>query len=261
MLVNGLAPILAPLFGGFLLRFTSWHGVFIILAILGALLFLAATFGTSETLPQESRQSGGLRATLATFRELLTTRSFVGYALSCGLAFAAMFAYISGSPFVLQDIYGISPQLFSVMFGTNALGLLLVGQLNGRLVGKISPLRLLAVGLLATATGGVALLLAVIGGLGLLGILPSLFVVVSGLGFVLPNATALALAGRSSIAGSASALIGVLQFAIGAAAAPLVGVWGSKTALPMGVVIAVLDISALLAFMLLVRGRKGDTFL
>lgn len=258
MLVNGLAPILAPLFGGFLLRFTSWHGVFIILAIIGTLLFLTASFGLGETLPVESRESGGLSATLTTFRGLLTTRSFVGYALSCGLAFAAMFAYISGSPFVLQDIYGISPQLFSVMFGTNALGLLLVGQLNGRLVGRVSPLRLLTVGLLATATGGIALLLAVVGGLGLVGILLSLFVVVSGLGFVLPNATALALAGRPSIAGSASALIGVLQFAIGAAAAPLVGAWGIKTALPMGSVIAALDVSALATFVVLVRGGKNS---
>lgn len=258
MLVNGLAPILAPLFGGLLLRFTSWRGVFIVLAIIGILLFLATLFGLGETLPLERRQGGGIRATLTTFGELLSTRSFIGYALSCGLAFAAMFAYISGSPFIIQDIYGVSPQLFSVIFGSNALGLMIVGQVNGRLVGRISPLRLLRIGLVITAVGGTALLLAVLSGLGLVGILLSLFVVVAGLGFVLPNATALALAGRPSIAGSASALIGVLQFAIGAMAAPLVGAWGTSTALPMGIVIAVLDIAALLVFMLLVRGGKSS---
>src|SRR3989440_11090448 len=158
MLVNGLAPILAPLFGGLLLRFTSWRGVFIVLAIIGALLLLAAATGLAETLPPDRRQSGGVLATITTFRHLLACRSFLGYALSCGLAFAAMFAYISGSPFVLQDIYGLSPQLFSVMFGANALGLMTAGQINGRLVGRVPLTRLLAAGLTATATGGVALL-------------------------------------------------------------------------------------------------------
>jgi DHA1 family bicyclomycin/chloramphenicol resistance-like MFS transporter len=258
MLVNGLAPILAPLFGGLLLRFTSWRGVFIVLAIIGTLLLLAAATGLRETLPPERRQSGSICTTITTFGRLLSDGSFVGYALSCGLAFAAMFAYISGSPFVLQDIYGLSPQLFSVMFAINALGLVVAGQVNGRLVGRVPPIRLLTAGLVATATGGTALLSVVaIGGIGLIGILPSLFVVVSSLGFVLPNATALALSNYPRTAGSASALVGVLQFAIGAAAAPLVGAFGARTALPMSVVIATLGVSALAVFMLLVRGRRS----
>ena len=257
LLVNGLAPILAPILGGLLLRFTSWRGVFVVLAIVGTLLLLAVIFGLSETLPPNRRQSGGIRATLSTFRRLLTDRSFVGYALSCGLAFASMFAYISGSPFVLQDLYGLSPQLFSVMFGTNALGLMVAGQINGRLVGRVPPIRLLVAGLIATASGGTALFLVVtIGSIGLIGILPSLFVVVASLGFVLPNATALALAGHPRTAGSASALLGVLQFAIGAAAAPLVGLNGTKTALPMAIVMATLSVSALVTFVLLVRRNE-----
>jgi len=257
MLVNGLAPILAPIFGGLLLRYTSWRGIFIVLAIIGTLLLLATATGLGETLPPVRRQSGGVSATKTTFRQLLADRPYMGYALSCGLAFAAMFAYISGSPFVLQDIYGISPQLFSVIFGMNALGLVIAGQVNGRLVGRVAPARLLVVGLIANATGGMALLSVVtIGGIGLVGILPSLFVVVASLGFVLPNATALALQDHPRIAGSASALLGVLQFSIGAAAAPLVGAFGARTALPMSVVIATLGCSALLAFMLLVRGRR-----
>ncbi len=226
MLVNGLAPILAPIFGGLLLRFTSWRGVFIVLAIIGTLLLLA-------------------------------NRPFMGYALSCGLAFAAMFAYISGSPFVLQEIYGLSPQLFSVIFGTNALGLVTASQINGRLVGRVPPVRLLVAGLIATATGGVALLSVVtIGGIGLVGILPSLFVVVSSLGFVMPNATALALSDHPRIAGSASALLGVLQYAVGATVAPLVGAFGTATALPMAIVIGTLGCSALVVFVLFVGGNR-----
>ena len=175
MLVNGLAPILAPIFGGLLLRFTSWRGVFIVLAIIGMLLLLAAATGLGETLPPERRRSGGVLATITTFRQLLANRPFMGYALSCGLAFAAMFAYIAGSPFVLQEIYGLSPQLFSVIFGMNALGLVTASQINGRLVGRVPPVRLLVAGLIATAAGGVALLSVVtIGGIGLVGILPSL---------------------------------------------------------------------------------------
>ena len=257
LLVNGLAPILAPILGGLLLRFTSWRGVFIVLTIVGILLLLAVTIGLHETLPPDRRQSGGIRSTLTTFRQLLSNRSFVGYALSCGLAFASMFAYISGSPFVLQDLYGLSPQLFSIMFGMNALGLMLAAQVNGRLIGRVPPIKLLVAGLIATATGGIALFLVVtIGGIGLIGILPSLFVVVASLGFVMPNATALALAGHPRTAGSASALLGVLQFAIGAAAAPLVGLYGTKTALPMAIVMATLSVSALATFVLLVR-RSG----
>lgn len=253
MLVNGSAPILAPIIGGQLLRFTTWHGVFVTLAIIGALMFLAAATGLRETLPADSRQTGGLRAILETFRRLLTDRSFMGYALSCGLAFAAMFAYISGSPFVLQEIYGVSPQLFSILFGTNALGIVIAGQVSGRLVGRVAPRRLLTLGLVACATGGVALLAVVAAGLGLAAILPALFVVVASLGFILPNATTLALTGHPRTAGSASALLGVLQFSIGAAAAPLVGIGGATTSLSMALVIAALSCSALVVFMLLAR--------
>ena len=255
MLVSGIAPIAAPVIGGLLLRFTSWRGVFIILALLVTLMLLAVITGLRESLPPERRQSGELRTTLATFRRLLTDRLFVGYSLSCGLSFAAMFSYISGSPFVIQDIYGLSPQTFSLIFGTNALGIAIMGQVSGRLVGRVAPGRLLAGALTAVALAGVALLLVVITGIGLIGILPALFVMVASQGMVLPTATALALADHPRTAGSASALLGVLQFALGATIAPLVGVAGPTTALPMAVVIAALGISALTTFLLL--GRSG----
>jgi DHA1 family bicyclomycin/chloramphenicol resistance-like MFS transporter len=221
-------------------------------------MLLAVITGLGESLPPERRQSGELRTTLATFRRLLTDRLFVGYALSCGLSFAAMFSYISGSPFVIQDIYGLSPQAFSLIFGTNALGIAIMSQVSGRLVGRVSPGRLLTGALTAVALGGVALLLAVTTGIGLIGILPALFVVVASQGMVSPNATALALADHPHTAGSASALLGVLQFALGAAIAPLVGVAGPTTALPMALVIACLGIAALTTFVLLARsGAAG----
>jgi DHA1 family bicyclomycin/chloramphenicol resistance-like MFS transporter len=245
MIVSGLAPIFAPVIGGQVLQFTSWRGVFLILFVIGVLLLVLAALGLRESLPNESRQTGGLPATLATFRRLLADSAFVGYAVAGGFAFAAMFAYISGSSFVLQEIYGVSPQGYSSIFGMNAFGLMAAGQINGQLVGRVAPQRLLLGGLTATACGGAALLAVVaVGSSGLGGVTAALFVVVASLGFVMPNATTLALSGHPRTAGSASALLGVMQYAVGAAAAPLVGL-GDRSALQMAVVIAVCGVSAL----------------
>lgn len=254
MLVSGSAPILAPILGAQLLRFTTWRGVFVVLALIGFVLFIASAVGLAETAPVRTRQSGALRATFATFRRLFADRGFVRYALSGGLAIAAMFAYIAGSPFVLQEIYGVSEQRFSLMFGTNALGIVLVSQINARLVGRVAPERLLRVGLTSIATGGLVLLGIVwTDRLGLVGVLPALFVVVASLGLVLPNTAALALAGHARVAGTASAVLGMLQYAVGALSAPLVGLGGSKTALPMALVIATAGVLAITVFLALGR--------
>ena len=254
MLVSGLAPILAPIFGAQVLRFTSWQGVFVVLAVLGTVLLLAVALGMRETLPPESRQRGGIRATVTTFRQLLADRAFLSYTLASGLAFAAMFVYISGSPFVLQEIYGVSPQQFSLLFGMNAVGLVGASQVNAHLVGRVAPRRLLIAGLVAQVVGALILLAVVASGtIGLIGVVPALFVVVASLGFVRPNATMLALAGQPSTAGSAAALMGVLQFALGATTAPLAGI-GGLTALPMAAVITALSASALAVLVLLRSG-------
>lgn len=245
MIVSGLAPILAPILGGQVLQVTSWRGVFLILFVIGLLLLVLAALGLTETLPREVRQTGGLPATLTTFRRLLADSAFVGYAGAGGFAFAALFAYISGSSFVLQEIYGVSPQGYSIIFGINAFGLMAASQMNGWLVSRLSPQRLLIGGLTATACGGAAQLAVIaVGSLGLGGVTIALSLVVVSLGFVMPNATTLALSGNPRTAGSASALLGVLQFAVGAAAAPLVGL-GGRSAVPMAIVIAVCGVSAL----------------
>lgn len=255
MLVNGLAPILAPILGGQLLRFMTWHGVFVVLAILGSALFLAAWFGLPETMPPANRQTGGFAATFQAFRELLADRAFTGYALSAGFAFAVLFSYIAGSSFVLQEIYGVSPQTFSLLFGMNALGILAASQINRRFIGRVPLPRLLAIGLGMNALGSGAFLLVVLGGAGLAAVLPALFVAISSIGVISPNAAALALSGHPRTAGSASAVLGVLQYAIGAAAAPLVGLGGSGTAVPMAVVMATMGGCALVASFVLTRGR------
>jgi DHA1 family bicyclomycin/chloramphenicol resistance-like MFS transporter len=247
MLVNGLAPILAPVIGGQVLSVTSWRGVFVVLTVVGALLFLATATGLRETLPPEKRHPGGVTETVRTFGRLLADRAFLGHALACGLAFGAMFAYIAGSPFVLQDIYGASPQLFSVMFACNALGLVAASQANRALLRRFEPSAILRAALSVQALAALLLLGVVAADGGVWPLVVLLFVVVASLGFVFPNATALALADHPRVAGSASGLLGVMQFIVGAATAPLVGVGGTDTALPMALTIAVLAVGGVLA--------------
>jgi DHA1 family bicyclomycin/chloramphenicol resistance-like MFS transporter len=245
MLVNGLAPILAPLVGGELLHVTDWRGIFVVLAAIGALLLVAAWAMLAETLAPEARRGGGLPATLRVFGGLVGDREFMGYALGMGLAFGAMAAYIAGSPFVLQDIYGASPQLFSVVFALNAGGIIAASQVGRALVDRVGPRALLNAGASMNALGSLGVLTSVVADVGLVMLLPSFFVVVASIGLVFPNATALALADHPRTAGSASALLGLSQFATGAVAAPLAGVGGSHTALPMAVVMATLSLTGL----------------
>jgi DHA1 family bicyclomycin/chloramphenicol resistance-like MFS transporter len=213
--------------------------VFVILAAIGAVLVAGTLAGLAETLPAERRRVGRLATALKT---LLADRAFVGYVGALSLAFAAMFTYVSSSPFVLQSHYGLSPQQFSAVFAVNALGLVLAGQLSARLVGRAGPERLLRAGIAANAAGGVALL--ALNRLGLDAVLPALFVVVASIGFVLPNATALALSGHREIAGAASAVIGLLQFAVAGIVAPLVGLGGARSAVPMAAAMAGLGVAA-----------------
>ena len=259
MLVHGLSPILAPLIGSQLIRVMPWQGLFAVLAGYGVLLLIGTGFGLPETLPPAARRRGGLRATGRVMRELLTDRRFVGYALAAGLVFAAMFSYIAASPFVLQQIYGLSPQLYGVVFGVNAVGFMALGQLNRLLLGRLSPRRLLAAGLVVATLGGVGLITAVLAGFGLPAILAAMFAVVASVGLVLPNSTALALSNRPQQAGSASALLGVLQYLFGAVAAPLVGAFGAATAVPMAALMCGLTLGGLAMFVLLTGDRATQS--
>jgi MFS transporter, DHA1 family, multidrug resistance protein len=258
MTVNFLAPIVAPVLGSQLIVFTSWHGIFISQALIGIVFLLAVTFGLSETLEASRRQSGGITTLLSAFRGLLTDRRFVGYALSSSFAFSAGIVYISVSPFILQNIYGLSPQIFGFLFGINALGLTIMSQVSAKLIGRVSPQRLLTWGIAAIALAGATLLLVVLSGTSLFGVLLSFFVITASLGFIAPNATALALANTTArTAGSASALLGVLQFSIGAVVAPLVGIGGTTTAVPMAGVIAGFGIATLITFIVFCRPGRA----
>ncbi|MEA5363995.1 multidrug effflux MFS transporter [Amycolatopsis sp., V23-08] len=253
MLVSGLAPILAPLIGGQLLNWTSWRGVFVVLTGFGALLLAVVAFFLPEPLPASRRSPARLGRVMKTYGRLVVDRTFAGYALASGLLFASMFAYISGSSFALQGVYGLSPQAYSVVFGANGVGIVLAGQLNGRLVGRIPERTLLRAGLLLGAFGGVSVLVSAWAHLPLAALLVSLFLLVSSIGLVMPNASSLALAEHARSAGAASALLGVLQFVVGGVATPLVGLGGPGTAVPMAATIAGFALLALVAFLTLTR--------
>ncbi|MFD8416951.1 Bcr/CflA family multidrug efflux MFS transporter [Streptomyces sp. NPDC059650] len=240
MLISGVAPIVAPLIGAQVLRFADWRGIFVVLAAVGLLLTLVAWRSLDETLPPARRHTGGVGHALRTMRGLLADRVFAGYTLAGGFAFATLFSYISASPFVVQEIYGASAQTFSLLFGLNSVGLILAGQVNGKLlVGRVSLDRVLAGGLTVVSAAAVALLLMSTGVFGPVGLVPvaaALFVLVTAMGMVLPNTNALALMRTPHAAGSASALLGTASFLVGAVASPLVGVAGEDTAVPMAVV-------------------------
>jgi DHA1 family bicyclomycin/chloramphenicol resistance-like MFS transporter len=252
--VNALGPILAPLAGGQLMRFTSWRGVFLALAGIGLLLMIGTALAVPESLPADRRHTGGLPQTLRGFAALARDRMYLGHVLAASLGMAAMFAYIAGSPFVVQNLYGASPQLFSLIFGLNALGVGAASQLSGTLVGRFGPRTLLRCGLITTALGGAGVLLVVaVGGLGLLWLAVPMFVTVASVGLISPNATALSLADHADKAGTASALLGALQFVLAASAAPLAGLGGERTALPMAVTMACFGVAALACFTVLAR--------
>jgi len=238
MLVLGAAPILAPTLGGIVLSWTSWRGVFVVLALFGVAIISVTALALPETLPAARRRNGGVVGTVRDYGRLFTDRAYLGLILVAGLAMAAMFAYVSGSSFVFQEQYGLSEQQFGFVFGAGAIGLIAATQLNVRLLRRWTPSQILITALGIGASMGLLLLLfAVTGFGGIVGILVPLWLVLASAGLALPNAPALALSRHGEAAGTAAALLGAVQFGVGALAAPLVGVLGTG-AVPMALVIA-----------------------
>jgi len=257
-LVNGTAPILAPIIGGQILRFGDWRIVFYLLAVLSTLMLIAVAFRLPETLPVHHRVEGNLKTTFQTFGRLLSDRTFIGYAFAQAFAMGAMFAYISGSPFVLQNIYGASPQQFSFLFGLNGIGIILAAQTAGRLAGRVDSEKMMRIALTVVAMAGICLFLALTLSDSLILVMIPLFFVVSSVGMISTLGFTLAMQNYGSTAGSASALLGLLPMLVGSLVSPLVGVMGEESSLPMGLIIMTLDCLALLIYTLLIVRRKQE---
>jgi DHA1 family bicyclomycin/chloramphenicol resistance-like MFS transporter len=255
MLVVGVAPMLAPSLGSALLNVTSWRGIFVVLSAVAVALFVLALVALPETLPPVRRRPGNVRDSLRGYAGLFRDRLFVVMVVVSGLMFATLFAYISGAPFILQDLFSLTPQQFGLAFSANVVGLILVTQLNPLVIRRISPVTALFISVVVSFTGAVALLVTSITGFGgLLGFMVPLFFIVSAAGLSFPNAPAIALNRHGEAAGSASALLGAAQFVIGGLIAPLVGALANGTPVPMAAVI--LGTSAV-ALVLMTAARKS----
>jgi DHA1 family bicyclomycin/chloramphenicol resistance-like MFS transporter len=257
-MIGGIAPVVAPLVGGQLLRVVSWRGLFVVLAGIGLTLLLSVLLGLPESLPRERRSVAGVGTLLSSLLRISRDLGFVGLALTSAFSFAGFFAYLAGSSFVYQEVYGVSPTAFSLLFAVNAVGMLAANDLNHRLLARFTPQRLLAAALVAyLAAASVALLVLLAGGLPLWALAAPLFVLVASVGLIIPNSTALALSLHPDAAGTASAYFGTLRLGLGALATPLVGLAGGLDGVSMGLVIAGAGALALLTFSLVAwRDRR-----
>ena len=253
--LGGLAAIIGPVIGGQLATVTDWRGVFLFLAAVGVAILVASLLVFRETLPANRRVTGGFSHTLDDFRRLLADRVFVGAVLITGFSYAAIFAYLSGATYILQGMYGLSPQGYSLAFGLNSFGFMVFGFAAGRLSERWSERGTLTLGLMMATSGALGLLATALLHLPLAAIILSLFTMVSGVAVTSPPATSLALKDYPDIAGTASSLLGLARFAFGGLAAPLVGIGGANDAVPFGVVAFASAAAAVLCLGLVSRRR------
>ena len=244
MLVTGLAPILAPVAGGLMVGVWGWQSIFLALSLFSVMAAIAVAVGLPETFPaHQPRQplSGSLRR----YIDLLSDRVYLGYALTGGISIAGMFAYIAGSPFVFINLYGVPAEHFGWLFGSNAAGFILVAQVNARLLARRGPAFLLSRTVWLYMLAALTLLgVAALRTDALWPLLVPLFICIASLGCILPNTSACAMNGQGARAGSASAMLGCIQFGVAAGAASLVGVLHDGTAMPMAMVISVCGVLA-----------------
>lgn len=249
MIINGVAPVIAPTVGGIILAFANWRVIFWVLTALLALLSIAVALLVPESLDPSRRVSGGLKAVAGSMGTLVTSRRYMGFMLTFVFAFGTMFAYISGSTFALQNILGMSETGYSLVFALNSLGVMIASAAAGKLLDKFTPRGMGTVGVFALLVFALIFLGMALTGLKFLPTLVVLFLLASSMGLILGNLTTLALSEMAKVGGAASALLGSLQFALAGAVSPLVSLAGEASAVPMGItmtVCAVLSVALLL---------------
>jgi DHA1 family bicyclomycin/chloramphenicol resistance-like MFS transporter len=253
LLVGNLGPLVAPVAGSGILSFADWKGVFIALTLLGIYLLTMTKWRLRETLPSERRTPSNFMQQLQNYGSLLRDRQFVGYMLAQGIMIAGVFAYVSGTPFIYQNIYGVSPTVFALLFGTNGISLILGSQLVGRMSHRVSEHTFLLFGLILAGLASVVVLVVAFVHGPLFALVVPLFVFVAAIGITSTAAFPLAMESQGEKAGSAAALLGVIPFLLGAVVTPLVGIAGEDTAVPLGVIILLTSVVAMLAYFFLIR--------
>ena len=236
MLVVGVAPIVAPVIGSFMLGLGSWRWQFGVLTVFGVLLLGLAVFALPESLPADRRRRGGVGPALRTYGSLLRDRTFMLLTLVSGFFMAAIFTYVSSATFVFQEQFGLSVGGFALVFTAGAAALTAGTQINGALIGRFTPAQILRVAVLAAALVATAMLVTGILRLGMWPLVVTLVLTLFTAGFVLPSVPTIALDANPDRAGSASALLGSFQFGVGAVVAPLTGLFGGVSALSLAAV-------------------------
>jgi len=252
-LVNGLGPILAPVIGSQLLLLMPWRGMFVFLAAYGSLALLAAVFFIVETLPPARRIDLGHSTTRERYRALFTDRIFVGVAIIAGMTFSGLFAYLASSSFLFQDVYGLDPQQFGLLFALNSIGVVGGVQASSYLARYVGPQWILAVALMVIALSAGAIVVLDLAGAGLAGVLVPLWVFIFACGFTFPATQVLALAHHASEAGTAASLLGALNFGLAGLISPIVGLFGITSAVPMGVIMATTSLVSIVVLWTVVR--------
>lgn len=254
LLVMGVAPILAPLFGGYITLFFGWRAIFVVVAVCSAISLVAVYRYLPET--REPDPTVRISRTASIYAAILKNKRFLGFTLAGGFAQAGLFAYITGSPFVFIELFGVPSEHYGWIFGSNAVGLIFMSQVNARLVQRFDPTTILRISLVMTAIFGAFLIIAGLLGFGFWGVVVAVFLYVASLGMIFPNSNAGALAADPERAGSASALLGSLQYAIAAIASTVVSHFNNGTAISMTVTIGVCGIVAFLALYMLLPNEN-----
>jgi MFS transporter, DHA1 family, multidrug resistance protein len=258
--ITSVTPLLSPLAGSAVISFSSWIGVFIVTGIVGIYLTIMTVWKVKETLQLENRISSDFKELLNNYKTLLQDRRFMGYGLASGILFGGCFAYISGSPFIYQNIYGVSPQLFSILFALNGISLMLGAQVVKRMAERTTPHKIFVIGLFTSLISSLAVLIVVLSHGPLAALVVSLFLFNAALGIVGPISFTLAIESQGHIAGSASALLGILPFLLGSITSPLVGIAGEYSAVPLGVIIFATSLLAVFLNAVLIKNVKLGLF-
>lgn len=255
-MISNVAPLISPTAGSAVMSYSSWVGVFLFLGVLGLALTAITLWGVKESLPEQRRVSSSPRTLINNYNSLFRERSFMGYALVNGILFAGVFAYVAGTPFIYQNIYGVSPQVFSILFALNGLAIILGSQFVKVLAGRVAESRLFIIGLIIALISSTAVLIIVLVHGALLAMFISIFLFAFSIGIIGPISFTLAMESQGHIAGSASAILGTLQFALGAVASPLVGMAGENSAMPFGIIIFSTSLLSIMIYIALVKGSN-----
>jgi DHA1 family bicyclomycin/chloramphenicol resistance-like MFS transporter len=252
-LVSGLAPVLAPVIGSQLLLAVDWRGLFVFLSIYGFIVLVATSLFLRETLAPEARSVRGHSSVGQRYGALFRDRVYVGAVLIAGMNFSALFAYLSSSSFLFQDVYALTPQQYGFLFGINSIGVVVGVQVSSRLQKRIGPQWIIAGATILQLVSAVAIVVLDASGAGFLGIAIPLWFFIAGCGFNFPAISALALVKHGHEAGTAASVLGAMNFGVAGLVSPIVGLFTITNAVPMGSVMVIAVVIAIVVLWTVVR--------